>query len=63
MSNPKHEGWFWAKFVKADCFWVVIAPIGVIVSRWPTRDQALEEVQNLNEGLARARRSKARRKG
>lgn len=50
--------WFWARYEKADCFWLVIAPIGVIVSRWPTREQAVEEVERLNYGvsLSRARR-------
>lgn len=56
------DGWFWSRFEKLDCHWLVIAPLGVIVSRWPTRAQAFEEVWNLNTGLAEARKSKLSRK-
>lgn len=47
--------WFWARFEKQDCHWLVIAPIGVIVSRWPTREQAVEEVERLNYGVSQSR--------
>ena len=50
--------WFWARFEKQDCHWLVIAPIGVIVSRWPTREQALAEIERLNDSLAKSRNAK-----
>ena len=54
--------WFWARFEKQDRHWLVIAPIGVIVSRWPTREQAVEEVERLNYGVSLSRQRREQEK-
>jgi hypothetical protein len=45
---PTNRPGYAAFFVAADLHWAVMAPLGVIVERWPTREQAADAVQRLN---------------
>ena len=46
-DQQPHRGYsaFWCR---QDCTWQVIAPLGVIVERWPQREQAVAAVARLN---------------
>lgn len=51
-DQQPHRGYsaFWCR---QDCTWQVIAPLGVIVERWPHREQAVAAVARLNAAAAR----------